>query len=95
MMSKSHITIRIVAYDRGGFSLSEETGNPDHPFEDVQSFSSIEELTGVLSGELRDWNKDAIKRRRSEFEDGNQKVIKPKRFWPQLFSRIEGSDTGT
>ena len=89
-MSEIKLTLRVIELGGGGFVLAEEMDTGE--ICPLQAVSSIDEACGVVQRRVREWNSEAVAYRKSQ---RTENVIRPKRFWPSLFSRIEDQKTGT
>lgn len=90
-MSDAQITIKVMELPDGGFVIGQDSGDDFTP---MRAVSTIDEVSGCVQRWLQEWNTNARILRQREREDEEPKVIRPSRFWPKLFARID-ERTGT
>ena len=93
-MSEIRLTLRIIEFGGGGFLIAHEVEGEDViEWEPMQAVSSLDEAAGVVQRRMREWNLENVAYRKAQ---SGPSVIRPQRFWPQLFGRVDAvEETGT
>jgi hypothetical protein len=92
MSNEMEMIVCVKGFEQGGYVIGQGFGEDFIP---LVAVSTLVEVHKALSDLTITWDRQSRQLRHAQYEDQvyEGRVIKPQRWWPAIFSRIE--ETGT